>query len=220
MGTHPIFESDFDCLTEMLNVRRFLSLSPSLTKRGPWQRGPWHQRAEQKPALPDSVRDKESVDPKWWKKHYGTVSHMSITRQFENKFESDKFFEEREIWDEKAKTKRKIKLTPGLPFKVNKDPFSAKRAYDGIYDYIDIVGGDPSVTPHQLCHGHPAYRAIDLGIELRGRDQTTKDPRRHLAELRTLHSVTNYNRRYQYGRVENQWRRRYMKRVEWINRIS
>ena len=73
------------------------------------------------------------------------------------------------------------------------DPFSRKEAYKGIYDYIDILGDDPSVTPHQLCHGHPSYRAVDLGIELRGRDQTRKDPRKHLAELRgVINFVMNY----------------------------
>ena len=48
------------------------------------------------------------------------------------------------------------------------DPLSGKRAYDGIYDFIDILGDDPSVTPHQLCHGHPSYRAVDLGVQIQG----------------------------------------------------
>merc|ERR1712048_43410 len=205
MGTHPIFESDFDCLTEMLSRICYRSVFPVSVRYNSFK--PLHSKREENVTLPDSAKNIDSVNPDWWKQNYGSVAHNSITHQFDNKFVSDKFFKEKVIWDEKAKKERKIKLTPGLPFKVNKDPFSKKRAYDGIYDYIDILGNDPSITPHQLCHGHPSYRAVDLGIELRGRDQTSKDPRKHLAELRTLHNVTNYKRRHQFGRVENQWRR-------------
>merc|ERR1712228_849030 len=36
MGTHPIFESDFDCLTEMLRISRYLSgLRPKPILIGP-----------------------------------------------------------------------------------------------------------------------------------------------------------------------------------------
>ena len=51
-------------------------------------------------------------------------------------------------------------LSKGIPWKVRKDPFSNKKAYEGIYDFIDILGNDPSITPHQLCHGHPSYRFL------------------------------------------------------------
>jgi hypothetical protein len=64
-------------------------------------------------------------------------------------------------------------LSKGIPWKVRKDPFSNKKAYEGIYDFIDILGNDPSITPHQLCHGHPSYRflseattPVNLDLEL------------------------------------------------------
>ncbi|CAG5095574.1 Oidioi.mRNA.OKI2018_I69.XSR.g14246.t1.cds [Oikopleura dioica] len=143
--------------------------------------------------------------------------------QFNNRFVSDKHFKKETINLKQPNGKfiqQEIKLTPGIPWKVRKDPFSNKKAYEGIYDFIDILGSDPSITPHQLCKGHPSYRAVDLGIHPKDRRQDGYDPRRHVAELRTLYNITNHQRRHQYGRVENQWRRRYLKRVEWLNRIS
>ena len=59
-----------------------------------------------------------------------------------------------------------IKEIPTIPFRVNVDPLSEENAFDGIYDMIDIMGDDPSVTPAQLCHGHKVYRGVDLGVRL------------------------------------------------------
>merc|ERR1711962_249137 len=39
MGTHPIFESDFDCLTEKMHTRLTRSAVQALTRRATMQRG-------------------------------------------------------------------------------------------------------------------------------------------------------------------------------------
>ncbi|CBY07817.1 unnamed protein product [Oikopleura dioica] len=186
---------------------------------------PHHQRRNRNVPVPESM-SKHDVDPEQWVAQKGSTyseARAPDRNQFNNRFVSDKHFKKETIHVKQPKGKfiqQDIKLTPGIPWKVRKDPFSNKNAYEGIYDFIDILGNDPSVTPHQLCHGHPSYRAVDLGIPPKERKQDGYDPRRHVAELRTLYNVTNHQRRYQYGRVENQWRRRYLKRVEWLNRIS
>ncbi len=51
-------------------------------------------------------------------------------------------------------------------------------------------------------------------------DSDSDDPRKHIAEMRTLYNLLNHKRRHMYTRVEHQWRNRYEHRVEWINRIS
>ena len=84
------------------------------------------------------------------------------TEQFDLKPVSDEHFKIRKI---KLEDKEyEIKEIPTLPFRVNEDPLSEENAFEGIYDMIDIMGDDPSVTPAQLCHGHKVYRGVDLGV--------------------------------------------------------
>ena len=84
------------------------------------------------------------------------------TKQFDLKPVSDEHFKIRKIKLENQEYE--IKEIPTIPFRVNEDPLSEENAFDGIYDMIDIMGDDPSVTPAQLCHGHKVYRAVDLGV--------------------------------------------------------
>ena len=117
-------------------ISRNLTVTPQITNGS---RGPFHDRRIKPKNLPDSVKDYDSVNPETWKRYesnifffflllflkllfrdFASVSLRSTTHQFDNQFLSDKFFKEREIWDEKAQQRRKIKLTPGLPFKTRK----------------------------------------------------------------------------------------------------
>ena len=86
------------------------------------------------------------------------------TEQFDLKLVSDDHFKIRKIKLENQEYE--IKEIPTIPFRVNEDPLSEENAFDGIYDMIDIMGDDPSVTPAQLCHGHKVYRGVDLGVRL------------------------------------------------------
>lgn len=84
------------------------------------------------------------------------------TEQFDLKPVSDEHFKIRKIKLENQEYE--IKEIPTIPFRVNEDPLSEEKAFEGIYDMIDIMGDDPSVTPAQLCHGHKVYRGVDLGV--------------------------------------------------------
>lgn len=84
------------------------------------------------------------------------------TEQFDLKPVSDDHFKVRKIKLENQEYE--IKEIPTIPFRVNEDQLSEENAFDGIYDMIDIMGEDPSVTPAQLCHGHKVYRGVDLGV--------------------------------------------------------
>ena len=124
----------------MISRLRLISRNLTVTSQIPnGSRGPFHDRRIKPKNLPDSVKDYDSVNPETWRRYisisfftyfiiilknyfrdFASVSLTSTTHQFDNQFLSDKFFKEREIWDEKAQQRRKIKLTPGLPFKTRK----------------------------------------------------------------------------------------------------
>ena len=123
----------FRMISRLRLISRNLTVTSQITNGS---RGPFHDRRITPKKLPDSVKDYDSVNPETWKRYismnffitvlktyfrdFASVSLRSTTHQFDNQFLSDKFFKEREIWDEKAQQKRKIKLTPGLPFKTRK----------------------------------------------------------------------------------------------------
>merc|ERR1739838_180824 len=185
MGTHPIFESDFDCLTEKMNRiagRQF----PTSSKLNRLFHSQWKRNNVD---LPDHVKTMDSISAEEWNKDHGPKIpphyFQEDSSQFKLKPISNKFFEKRRI-----------------------------------HDMIDIMGNDPAITPGVLCHGHDVYRAVDLGIAVDARDQSGDDPRKHIAELRTLYRISRDNRRHMYQRVENQWMMRYHKRVNFVNRCS
>jgi len=184
---------------------------------------PFHSRKPRKDVdLPDYLKTLDSLDSREWNEKHGCKywdSYVVETnRQFELKPISNKFFDKKRIQDDGLELE--VDVIPTLEFRVEDDPWSEEKAYEGIYDMVDICGDEPSYTPNILCHGHKVYRGVDLGIAADARDQAGDDPRRQLAELRTLHRLVNDNRRYQYTRTEHQWQQRYKKRVNFVNRIS
>jgi len=218
MGTHPIFESDFDCLTEKMNriTGRQFSTSSKLNRlfHSQWKRN--------NVDLPDHVKTMDSISAEEWNKDHGPKIpphyFQEDSSQFKLKPISNKFFEKRRVHDNQHEIE--IDIIPTLQFRQEEDAFGEDRAFEGIYDMIDIMGNDPAITPDVLCHGHDVYRAVDLGIAVDARDQSGDDPRKHIAELRTLYRISRDNRRHMYQRVENQWMMRYHKRVNFVNRCS
>jgi len=197
-------------------IKRSLSSTQSLYRK-------FYSNERKTVSLPDHLIEHDTISAPEWKKKFGQHKDdihytRESTEQFDLKPVSDEHFKIRKIKLENQEYE--IKEIPTIPFRVNEDPLSEENAFDGIYDMIDIMGDDPSVTPAQLCHGHKVYRGVDLGISPHARDQTGTDPRKHIAELRTLYRIKNYNKRFQFSRVDSTWETRFRQRVNYVNRVD